>query len=53
MALPDPLPGTHLAEVDCCDCGAVVLAVPQYADDARCSACWWRLVDLTNPPPAD
>lgn len=36
---PQPLPGTHLAEVDCIDCGAIVLAVPAYADKARCAAC--------------
>ena len=26
------------------DCGAVVLAAPQYADNARCALCWELLI---------
>ncbi len=43
---PQPLPGTHLAEVDCIDCGAPVLAVPNQADNARCETCWKYLYRL-------
>lgn len=43
--LPQPLPGTHLAEVDCNGCGTVVLAVPQQVDNARCTQCWHDLID--------
>lgn len=45
MTNPEPLPGTHLAAVDCNDCGEVVLAVPDHADDALCTACWNAKVD--------
>lgn len=45
IALPDPLPGTHLAQVDCNECGAVVLAVPHHADDAKCSHCWVAVIE--------
>lgn len=39
VTLPEPLPGTHLARVDCVDCGQYVLSVPEYADRALCSGC--------------
>lgn len=45
-----PLPGTHLAEVDCIDCGAMVLAVPEYADRARCAACGREHNGATGEP---
>lgn len=35
----ETLPGTHLGETDCIDCGTVVLAVPAYANNARCAEC--------------
>lgn len=43
--VPEPMPGTHLARVDCIDCGCYTLAVPTQADNARCSACWLTWVD--------
>ena len=46
-----PLPGTHLARVDCCRCGAPVLSTPELADTARCSACWWIEVKSASIPP--
>ena len=39
MNLPKPLPGTHLARVDCAECGRYVLSVPEYADKALCTGC--------------
>lgn len=45
MKPPEPLPGTHLARVDCNGCGAYVLADPRYADLARCYACWMQYID--------
>jgi hypothetical protein len=36
---PEPLPGTHLAEVDCVDCWRPVLAIPERVDMARCTGC--------------
>lgn len=45
MSRPDPMPGTHLARVDCNGCGAYVLAVPEQADTARCTLCWHVLID--------
>ncbi len=40
MKPPEPRPGTHLADVDCNGCGRYVLAAPEQADTARCTACW-------------
>ncbi len=42
---PEPMPGTHLAQVDCAGCGAYTYAVPEQADNARCTACWQEYVD--------
>lgn len=39
MSRPEPLPGTHLARVDCVGCGVYVLAIPEYADVALCTGC--------------
>jgi hypothetical protein len=53
VSLPEPLPGTHLAQVDCVDCGTYVLVVPERADTARCSGCAREkagAVGFTPPP---
>lgn len=54
MTQPEPLPGTHLAEVDCMHCGRPVLAVPQHADNATCAGCGRREAGAhayRTPPP--
>lgn len=39
------LPNTHLGRTPCVDCGALVLATPEQARNARCSGCWRAKVD--------
>ena len=50
MAKPEPLPGTHLAQVDCMDCGRPVLAIPEAADTALCTACGRDKFGVTDVP---
>jgi hypothetical protein len=45
MKLPEPLPNTHLARVDCNRCGRYVLAAPEAADIAKCTTCWIAHID--------
>jgi len=48
------LPGSHLAKVDCIDCGAYVLAVPDFPEP-RCAQCgreYHGATTLQVPPPA-
>lgn len=44
MYVPDPIPGSPLAQVDCMDCGAYTLAIPERASLARCEACWTKFI---------
>lgn len=36
--MTEALPGTHLARLDCTDCGDYVLAIPEHPDP-RCARC--------------
>lgn len=46
--MSEPLPGTHLCRVDCIDCGAYTLAVPDYPEP-RCNGCGRRHHGADNP----